>query len=188
MLPSDQNIFRELINKTLTILFTMANHEEYKIGRFIGFYNEEDYFFSRILKIFTYAILLFSYVFSPSIILIKILFIKEIFLLTFFFIVYIEYKTLNYNLAIYSIKRKRFLRYQKQMNLIINNKNIHLFLSQNKDLSKKIKLISLKIDYIINVLKPPLDLVKKYQFIGFFSLIIPILTYFFQNIILSVDV
>ncbi len=187
MISSDKAKIKDLIDETVRILYFMSNSEEYDIGRFIGITQKPAYKILIIIKIFLYAWLLFSFIFLPLMGK-KDLIVDEIILTIYFFIQTFSFQYFGYSLSIYSIKRKRFLKYQKQMILIINNRNIHNLIQQNKELDAQIRLLNQKIDYIIKILKTPLDFLKSYQIIGFLSLIIPLLTFLFQNIILSIDI
>lgn len=187
MLSSDKEELKTVFKEFYDNLLFMENSEEYSIGKFLGITQTRKYKIVLLIKVIIYSYLVFSFIFLP---LLKVDdYPLDNSLLLFYAILQIlSDNFFGYSLSRYALNRKRFKIYQKQLNLIFNNSNINHYFNENENLRRNFEVIDQKINYILKVLKTPLDYFKTYQVIGILSLIIPILIILFQNIVLSINI
>ena len=181
----DQEKFTTNLQKTIEKMILLANNEEHKIGSFIGVTQKSSYKLFRTIIWPIYFIGILGSLMMPTFNLENDWF-EMIIVISFYIIQMLGLKYVKYSHSFYAVVRKRFSKYQKQLKLITNNSNIHNFIKENKELKMKNDLVNQKFDYILRVLKTPLEFVKTIEIVGVISLTISTFISLFQNLQASI--
>ena len=182
----EQKEFNKAFIDVINNMVLLVNKEELQIGKFIGITQKTSYKLIQSIKWSVYFIIILV-IMIVSILNLEWDWGDIIMAIIFFTFQQIGMKFIGYSYSFYSIVRNRFMKYQKQLRLITNNSHFHNYININEELRTKTDLVNLKFDYIIKVLKTPLDYIKSFQILGILGIIISILIPLFQDVLASID-
>lgn len=181
----NQKEFNKALTDVIDSMIFLANKEELKIGKFIGITQKSSYKLVQSIKWVSYFLMILIIIII-SILNLEWEWVENIIILIFFIFLQIGIKYIGYSYSFYSVVRSRFNKYQKQLKLITQNSHFHNFIQNNEELKMKNDLVNQKFNYVLKVLKTPLDYIKTFEILGVLGLLVSILIPLFQDLLSSI--
>ena len=182
----EQKEFNKAFIDVINSMVLLANKEELQIGKFIGVTQKTSYKLIQFIKWPVYLIIILAMM-VVSILNLEWDWVDLIGVIIFYIFQQIGMRYIGYSYSFYSVVRNRFMKYQKQLKLITNNSHFYNYFNLNEELRTRNDLINQKFDYIIKVLKTPLDYIKSFQILGILGIIISIFIPLFQDILVTIN-